>query len=114
MTLLFIYQGRLPHHSAIDSPVRKGIQYMLQHMENKITLQQLCEMTHLSKPYLVKLFRNNTGYSPIDYFLRLKIQQAADCLETTGFPSRRFASSSASAILIIFRACFRKLWANLL
>lgn len=84
LTLLFIYQGRLPHHSAIDSPVRKVVQYMLQHIEEKITLQQLCEMTHLSKPYLVKLFRKNTGYSPIDYFLRLKIQQAGDCLETTG------------------------------
>lgn len=83
LTLLLIYQGRLPHHSAVDSPVRKVIQYMLQHIEDKITLQQLCEMTHLSKPYLVKLFRKNTGYSPIDYFLRLKIQQASDCLETT-------------------------------
>ncbi|MDF2721881.1 MAG: transcriptional regulator, AraC family [Paenibacillus sp.] len=84
LTLLFIYQGRLPHYSAVDSPVRKVIQHMLQHIEDKITLQQLCEMTHLSKPYLVKLFRKNTGYSPIDYFLRLKIQQAGDCLETTG------------------------------
>ncbi|TNJ67653.1 AraC family transcriptional regulator [Paenibacillus hemerocallicola] len=83
LTLLSMFQGVLPNRLPKDKPVNEAIQFMLRHIEGRLTLQQLCKMTNLSKPYLVKLFNKNTGYSPIDYFLRLKIRRACEYFDST-------------------------------
>lgn len=83
LTLLVMFQGQSPTRTTKDRPVNVAIEFMLRHIEGRLTLQQLSRMTNLSKPYLVKLFNKNTGYSPIDYFLRLKIRRACEYFDST-------------------------------
>ncbi len=42
----------------------------------KITLDQLAEMMHVSRHHFCRLFKNFTGYSPIDYINRIRIEKA--------------------------------------
>lgn len=83
LTMLTMFHNHPPSSLTKDDHVNELIQYMLRHIEERITLQQLCKKTNLSKPYLVKLFNKYTGHSPIDYFLRLKIKRACEYFDST-------------------------------
>lgn len=83
LTMLTMFQDLSPSRMTKDEHVNKLILYMLRHIEDRLTLQQLSKRTNLSKPYLVKLFNKYTGYSPIDYFLRLKMQRACEYFDST-------------------------------
>lgn len=83
LTMLTLFQNHPQSGLTKDDHVNDLIQYMLRHIDERITLQQLCKRTNLSIPYLVKLFNKHTGHSPIDYFLRLKIKRACEYFDST-------------------------------
>jgi AraC-like DNA-binding protein len=47
-----------------------------------LTLSEMAEHAHLSKSHFSRLFKEQTGYSPMDYFIHLKIQHACMLLST--------------------------------
>lgn len=59
------------------------ISYMLENITQRCTLDEFAEQACLSRSYFSRQFRDKTGYSPIEYFIRLKIQRACELLETT-------------------------------
>ncbi len=59
------------------------INYMLQNIDTKFSLEQLSDYIKMSKYHFVRKFKETTGYSPIQYFNRLKIQKACELLDTT-------------------------------
>ncbi|RFS21980.1 AraC family transcriptional regulator [Chitinophaga silvatica] len=60
--------------------VDTAINYMNQHLDKLITLQQMAIAVNLSQSHFSFLFKNGTGYSPIEYFNHLKVQQACQYL----------------------------------
>lgn len=66
-----------------DIDVEKVIIYMLDNINCNLTLDQLSHYVSLSKYHFVHLFKEKTGYSPVDYFIRLKMQKACALLENT-------------------------------
>ncbi|ANS74334.1 AraC family transcriptional regulator [Paenibacillus yonginensis] len=82
---------RLPQLLSADSnrqPGNKGnmdgtIRYMSEHLEGRLTLAELASQANLSVPHLTHRFKQATGYSPVDYYLRLKIQRACQMLDLT-------------------------------
>lgn len=63
--------------------VQQVIDLMLANISKRWTLDDFAEQIHMSPSAFSHGFRQKTGYSPIDYFLRLKIQSACELLETT-------------------------------
>ncbi|NIK70374.1 MULTISPECIES: AraC family transcriptional regulator [unclassified Paenibacillus] len=63
--------------------IEKAIQYMTEHLEDNVSLAELAAEAALSVPHFTQLFKKKTGYSPIDYYLRLKIQLASQYLDLT-------------------------------
>lgn len=63
--------------------VERSIQYMFEHVQSSLTLNELADHVSLSKPHFIHLFKQITGYSPIEYYLRLKIQRACQYLDLT-------------------------------
>lgn len=57
------------------------INYMLENIDANLTLEQLSGYINMSKYHFSKLFKEKTDYSPIDYYIRLKIQKACELLE---------------------------------
>ena len=61
--------------------VEKSIHYMNENIERKITLQELADNISYSSSHYSTLFHAQTGYSPLNYFMRLKIQKSCKLLE---------------------------------
>lgn len=61
--------------------VSQCIHFMKENIEKKMTLNDLANFSKYSNSHLTTLFKDKTGYSPIDYFILLKIQKACQYLD---------------------------------
>jgi len=63
--------------------IERTIKYMAGHLEDNVTLKDLAAEANLSVPHFTQMFKKATGYPPVDYYLRLKIQLACQHLDLT-------------------------------
>jgi len=63
--------------------IDKLIDVMLARITESCTLDDLAAEANMARSTFSRHFREKTGYPPIDYYLRLKIQKACELLETT-------------------------------
>ncbi len=64
-----------------NDPVNLAINYMLENITTKLNLKQIASEVNLSTTYFSRLFVKDTGFSPIEYFINLRIQHACHLLE---------------------------------
>jgi AraC-like DNA-binding protein len=57
--------------------------FLQQNIHMALTLAEMAEHAQMSKSHFSRLFREQTGYSPIDYFIHLKMQHACMLLTTS-------------------------------
>lgn len=82
---------------------------MNEHIATSIRLPELAQSTGLSKQLLIYLFKKDTGFSPIDYFLRMKMQHAANMLDRTDLTVKEAALTVGMADPYYFSRIFKKL-----
>lgn len=80
--IAFLTAYSLPLGS-IGLHVGNVIEYMLANISQRRTLDDFATQACLSRSYFSRQFRKKTGYAPVDYFIRLKMQRACELLETT-------------------------------
>lgn len=61
----------------------RAIHYMQENIEHNITLEQLSAYFKYSPSHFSMLFQKEAGVSPINFFIRLKIQKACQYIELT-------------------------------
>jgi AraC family transcriptional regulator of arabinose operon len=108
---LFIYNAK--HYSAsahdkIDC-VDSAILYMQEHINENITLQELSKHYNYSASRFSSLFKQKTGYSPIDYFIQMKMQKASQQLDFTDHSVKDIAMSMGFDDPYYFSKRFRKI-----
>lgn len=69
--------------STYQSHVDKATRYMSEQLESTLSLEELSRHVQVSKQHLNLIFKQSTGYSPVDYYLRMKIQRASQLLDLT-------------------------------
>lgn len=57
--------------------------YMREHLEDRISLEQLAELAGLTPAHFATRYREKTGTSPIQHFLHLKVERACQMLDNT-------------------------------
>lgn len=87
--------------------VDQSVQYMSAHFKEKITLEELAELSGKSISHYGKIFKKITGVSPIEYLLSIRISYAKRLLET-GFSITETAQMSGFASLYYFSKAFKK------
>lgn len=70
-------------HKTEKDVVDISIEYMQEHLESMLTLENLASAVNLSVSHYSSTFKKKTGYSPIVYFNHLKIQHACQYLQFT-------------------------------
>lgn len=65
--------------------IEDSIKYMISSIGSRLTLEELARHSNLSPSHYSYLFKKHTGISPIDYFLRLKIQKACYYLDACDY-----------------------------
>lgn len=53
------------------------IEWIENNYDSRVTLDTLSELVNLNKQYLCRIFKEYTGYSPIDFTNRLRVERAA-------------------------------------
>ncbi len=89
-------------------PVGQSINFMLENLGRKLTLNDLAEEVSLSASHFSRLFVNRTGHSPIDYFIQLKIQRACRLLDNTDWSIAGIARETGFEDQFYFSRQFRK------
>lgn len=66
--------------SNIEDRINRSIIFMKENLSSVLTIDQLAVHVHYSVSRYSELFRQRTGYAPIQYFIRLKIQKSCEYL----------------------------------
>jgi AraC family transcriptional regulator len=61
--------------------MRRVVEFMQEHLERDLTLQQIAEVAGLSTAYFSQLFRQSAGVSPHEYMLRARVERAQEMLK---------------------------------
>ena len=51
----------------LSKGINFSIGYILSHINDKLTIEELCHQAGLSKYYFVRQFKKTTGYTPIEF-----------------------------------------------
>ena len=72
-------------------------------------LEELAVQAGVSSSHYSTLFRKQTGFSPLDFILRQRVQHAASLLATTPDSITAIASAVGYEDAYYFSRCFRKI-----
>lgn len=84
------------------------ITYIQESYAEPITLDTLAEAFNYSAYHLSSLFKEHTGYSPIDYLIRIRLETASELLITTDVSVREIAASIGYKDVYYFSRIFKK------
>lgn len=83
-------------------------QFILKEYGRNLSLEDLAVAANVSKPQLLKLFRNLIGASPIQYLYEQRLSAAAEKLAHTGLPIKEIAQICGFANEFHFSRKFKK------
>jgi transcriptional regulator GlxA family with amidase domain len=71
-------------------------------------LDELATAARVSVTHYSALFRRHTGFAPIDFLIRLRVQHACRLLDTTKLPVGEIAERVGYRDPYYFTRCFRR------
>lgn len=94
---------------SFDSDLSPIGTYMQEHYKDIKSLDELTERFGISKSYICRLFKKQTGMTIIEYINRLKIQYAYQLLQETDIPINEISVQSGFKTVIYFNRIFKKI-----
>lgn len=82
--------------------------YLRANMERSLTLAEMAAHAGLSESHFSRIFKEQTGHAPLDYFILLKMQHASTLLAVTSMPVREVATAVGYADPYYFSRLFKK------
>ncbi|WP_372638331.1 helix-turn-helix domain-containing protein [Cohnella sp.] len=92
-----------------DGGLEKALRYMADRTAESIALSELAKHAGVSKQHLIYLFKQETGFPPIEYFLRMKMQRAARLLDLTDLGIKQIAASVGLSDPYYFSRLFKQM-----
>ena len=105
ITLSFLDES-LPSRPGRDCDIVR--RYIDNHFKENITLEQLAQLAHLNKYYLVHTFHKEFGTSPINYLISRRIDESRFLLRETNHNLTTIAQILGFSSLSYFSQCFRR------
>ncbi len=84
------------------------IDYINQHYNEKIRIADLATYIGVNRSYLTSSFKKNTGYSPQEYLVLLRMYKAASLLKNTDMSVSTVAASVGYGDQLAFSKMFKK------
>lgn len=118
VTVLFHFLGSLKFINAFRSSlsdrqskkdiIEDAIHFMRENIQRQIKLEEIAQYTNYSVSHFSILFREKTGYSPLNYFNQLRIQAACHHLDFTGLNIKQIAMMTGFEDQFYFSRLFSK------
>ena len=74
----FLFPNKKVSTKEPDSPLDKSITYMKENISRRLTTEDIAEKFNYSPSHYTAIFKQKTGMSPIDYYIKLKIKEISD------------------------------------
>lgn len=87
--------------------VSQSVAYMKQHLRQPFRVSTLAALANLSPSHYAALFKAQTGYTPIDYLIRLRMHQACQLLDTTERSVKEIAAQLGYEDQLYFSRVFK-------
>lgn len=84
------------------------LRYLKDNLSKEITLNDLAELVHLEKNYLVRIFKSAYGQSPISALISMRMERACDLVANTDIPITEIASLCGYSSPSYFTAEYKK------
>ncbi|MDR3518865.1 MAG: helix-turn-helix domain-containing protein [Azospirillaceae bacterium] len=95
-------------HDRLDDRIKQVIAVMSQHLEKSFRVEDLAQSVNLSPSHFAAIFKHRTGFSVLDFFIRLKMQRACFLLDTTSMPVKTISADLGFDDPLYFSRCFRR------
>jgi AraC family transcriptional regulator, arabinose operon regulatory protein len=76
-----------------EGKIEQSIAYMNQHLNRPLQVATLAALAGMSPSHYTAVFKRQTGYAPIDYFIRLRMGEACRLLEVTVLSVKEIAAT---------------------
>jgi AraC family transcriptional regulator, arabinose operon regulatory protein len=106
---VMIREHRTADHEqpSVHQKIAQTISYMKEHLNQSLQLNALAAIANISRSRYVQLFKQETGYAPIDYFIRLRMHRACQLLDTTEMSVKAIATALGYDDPLYFSRLFR-------
>lgn len=95
-------------NSESNIDIEKIVAFMYENIQNKLTLSEIAGYSKLSKFYFLRRFKESTGYTPLEYFTRLKIQKGCEFINTTNLSISQISDYLGYNNAFYFSEAFKK------
>lgn len=103
-----LYRRQYHRQKPEETACSKVLHYLKENIAKNITLEFLADMVHLDKSYLVRLFRNTYGKTPIRMLIQLRMEHASDLVTGTDMPIADIAAACGYSAASYFTAEYKK------
>lgn len=88
----YLAQFRAVNELRYIDMVDRCVQHMQEHIDVRLTVEEMAVVAGVSPSHFSQLFRRKTGKSPLDFFIGLKVQRASELLEYTDMKVKEIAT----------------------
>jgi len=109
--VIFDYTKRMQKikkRTGFSKPVIQASEYIYNHLNEKIMLEEISDKIGMNKTYLCELFKKETGITMFQYATKLKIEAAKNMLMYTDYKPADISLNLAFASHSHFIATFKK------
>lgn len=92
-----------------ENGLDKALRYLSDRLTEPVTLSELARHAGVSKQHLIYLFNRETGFPPIEYFLRMKMQRAAAMLDLTDLDVKQVGNAVGLSDPYYFSRLFKQM-----
>lgn len=78
-----VFRGRGGVESSYQRSIYQSIEFMLRHQDQPLQVAKLASVSNISPSHYFAVFKRVTGFAPIDFFIRLRMQRACELLSST-------------------------------
>ncbi len=89
--------------------IARSIAYARENLTRPLTVTELAAVAKFSLPYFHTLFRQQTGFAPMDYLIRLRLHRACQLLDGTDQTIRQIAGEVGYTDPLYFSRIFRSI-----
>lgn len=100
--------AELRHPSGLTQPVRKAIDYIAKNMNKPLDTQEIANHVGVSRSYLSKRFKAETGILLNHYIIVSKMDQAKLLLKNTDWPLSKISNYLGFSSQSYFQKCFKE------
>ena len=110
----------LPREQFDERISDRVIEYMKEHVTERLSVDDICKVLHYNKSYIFRQFKKTTGSSLMAYFVKMKVQKAKEMLresdmavsaisDTLSFDSPNYFSKTFKKVTGYTPSTYRKM-----